>query len=465
MIGPFEIAVTLLVLGGVAGAMWVLSPLFRPPTSEAEPDLGPIQADWGHLRDLLALATDEHDAAEPWVDRAPLLAGGLRIPSPFRPVHAILAVVEPERAILLPLVDLLLEPSEPTGEPVLRGRSLGKAIHAVRLEGTLYLDLVSASRYLPVIGAELATLTSSTTVRRFEDLQDLLSQTGLQEDQVTLVAPWLVEAWESRVVPGGPGVRRFAFEFEGRELAVTAWMPAVARGVEAGRAAWAGIAELEGHREASVLDPEAAAGLGVERAGETWCWTADELLEMGAMGQRLDQDDLPLLGFIEEAFADRRVPVPDHEQGHLIAAAVLNWAGVIVRRSGLPMRAIGFFDAGLSVCGEGQEDNRADLLYNRGYARLHGLAGALVPTEHQRLQTFVFPENLDRSGLDAAMRDFTLASGLNPTDPDSWSQMALIHQLRGNPEQASEAWMQAATRSWDEEVKQTMLANARALAP
>ena len=55
--------------------------------------------------------------------------------------------------------------------------------------------------------------------------------------------------------------------------------------------------------------------------------------------------------------------------------------------------------------------------------------------------------------LDAALRDFTLASGLNPTDPDAWSQVAVVRQLQGDLAAASEAWLQAATRSHDEAVR------------
>ena len=143
-----------------------------------------------------------------------------------------------------------------------------------------------------------------------------------------------------------------------------------------------------------------------------------------------------------------------------MVAAVLNWAGVVVRRHGMPRASLGYFDAGLSVVQD--PDNRADLHYNRGYARLHAASTGLEPTEHERLHAFTFDEP-DAALLDAALRDFTLASGLNPTDPDAWSQVAVVRQLQGDLAAASEAWLQAATRSHDEAVRQRMLANAEAL--
>lgn len=466
MVTPFGIAVVLLGVVGTTGVLWVLWPAIRPapPPADDEADHElPISDDaLARLRLLEDLFEADEDGPVPWTRRAPLLPEQ-PLTAPFRPSDAILAVVDDARIYLLPLQ--LIERSETDAPPpaVLRGRVLGRAFHAVHLQGEVYLDLIAGARVLPIVGAELAGQTDVRSLSLFRDVEHLLAETGT--DSVVALAPWLEEDWHQRILPEGDGARSFVFSLLGNPLEVEAWMPAVRVGVERGEPVCAGRIRFGNHAESAIVDEAALEGLGGEWASESWYWSREALLELASVGMRLSEEGIDVFPFVREAFLDRQIPEAVDDQDRLVVAGVLNWAGVVVRKAGLPQRALGFFDAGLEVCGEGQEDNRADLHYNRGYARLHAACAYLDPTEHERIQVFTFADDVPPELLEAALRDFTIASGLSPNDPDAWSQIALIEQLRGRRAQASEAWLQAATRVRDEAVRQALLANAEAQVP
>lgn len=453
MLGPFEIAAILLFVGGAVGVGWALLPWLRSQRLEVDPDLvdpAELESDLDdRLTTLLQRSMTDGDAPAPWERRLPM-ATGRRVAAPFRPSDAVLAVLTEEQAFLLPLD--LLHASAP-GPDVQRGRSFGRPLHAVRLRDDLYLDLVAAARVLPLFAAELEALTPHRTLEVFDDLDAVLAT----ERIAVVVCPWLIEADQPAAIPEGEGLVTSRFELRGEPLVVEAWMPAVRRGAQASEPTQAARIRWGEAIEAGGLVADARGPL--EADDTTFQWTREELMELAAVGHRLEGDGLER-ELVEAAFVDRAVPVPGDDEAALVAAAVLNWAGVVVRRNGAPLRSLGYFDAGLSIVAD--PDNRADLLYNRGYARLHAASASLRPTGHERLQTFTF-EGVDTDVLEAALRDFTLASGLNPTDPDAWSQIAVVRQLLGNRTAASEAWLQAATRVDDEAVRQRMLANAEAL--
>jgi hypothetical protein len=272
-----------------------------------------------------------------------------------------------------------------------RGRRQGRAFHAVRLHDDIFLDLVEMVRVLPVVGCDLiARGIHSREVTFHADLEALQSASGHTGEALDVSAAWLLGGDGGRVIPESEGAAVFSVAIDGGRLEVLAWMPAVARGIARDRLEWAGVATWRrdgvvvvdaGATPRTVL---AALGLEVEtiRAAslETWRWSRDELIEVAGVAHHLEGQGVDIAALLDDAFADGTVPVPAGPEDTTVVAAVLNWRGAVARRSGRTRHAVAVFDAALAVCGPDDDDNRADIHYNRGYARLQGLmAGPRKP--------------------------------------------------------------------------------------
>ncbi|MCB9679770.1 MAG: hypothetical protein H6737_31985 [Alphaproteobacteria bacterium] len=471
---PFTVATAILVLGGLGGVAWMLWPALqeaREPEPEADEPGDGTDVD-ARMRVLVERGSAEDDDTVPWDDRRPMLPDEpRRVPWELAPAEKLPVIRDAKGVFLLPISGALLAVG-PEAPPVLRGRRQGRAFHAVRLEPGVYLDLVECIRLLPVIGIELdARGIEGREVRLYDDLEAI----GANDEQLDALAPWLAGMAGPRVVPDAvDGARSWAFRFGEATLEVKAWIPAVAEGVRSDRLVWAGILTWEGAERIvdsgatplEVLDRLVDDGASVrEQSLEAWRWSRPELTELAAVGHYLDEQGVPVVGLLRDAFADHTVPQPDlHDEAQsLTAAAVLNWVAVVHRRAGYPKRAIGLLDAALKACRPDDDDNRADIHYNRGYCRLQALmARPPEATGVGDLHVAAFDDAPSAEALEPARQDFELASRLNPSDSHAWSQIAIIHLLRGEKPAAEEAWLQAATRTSDPDAQMQLMQNARA---
>lgn len=430
----FEVAALIVALAGLGAVGRTVLPMLRPatPTAPPGPSLGPdIDLALQALDDRILLDDDD---PTPWT-LGPLEPGAERLPSDLRPWDGVVTAGDH----LVPLGSCLLA----TGHDgdLLRGRRQGRAIHAVRLVGDVFLDLYEASRLLPVLAVEL----DARAAPRELSLADRAQADGLE-----LLAAWSVTGTGPRVVPEGEGARSWELTLEGEALRVEAWIPDVRTGLVEDALRWAGVARLGdtssvGGTPPTVLDHLALA------ASEPVGWTRRELLELAAVLQQLESQDVDLSAFLLEVFADHRAPAPDpaappqtREEQALVCAALLNWVGASHRRAGRPRAGLAVLDAALSVCGPDDTDTLGDIHHNRGLCWLDLRA-------------------LEPHALDEASASFSRSTDLHPADPAPWLQTALVHHLRDDLEAAAEAWLQAATRvPGDDERKAILLANAEA---
>lgn len=475
---PFEIATGLLVLGGIAGAAWTLWPVIRgeaePDGSDDPPDDG--ESDWMDRLRALVGQGDAEDEGLPWTERHPMLADvPRRIPADLVPWDVLPLVVHDGEAWLLPLGSALLRVPAGSG-PIVRGRRHGRAFHVVCVGEDVGVDLVELVRLVPVLAAELrARGIDSTEIGLYADVDGFSAATGLGPDAIVgAIAPWLVGDEAPRVVPEGEGVSTVRWTLGDGALEVRSWTPAVARGIARDRLAWAGVASWtrDGRQVvdagATSLEVLTAMGVGASiRASslETWRWSRDELLELAGVGHHLEREGIDVTALVDDAFADRTVPVPSAPDDALVATAVLNWRAVVLRRAGRTRDAVAALDAALSICAPDDDDNRADILYNRGYARLQGLMSGppvAAGSPESELHQAGFVEIPPPEALHPALGDFEQASRLNPSDPHAWSQQAVVHQLLGDARKAEDCWLQAATRTKDTEAHVQLLQNARA---
>jgi tetratricopeptide (TPR) repeat protein len=501
---PAAVATALLIAGGIAGVGWMLWPMLKPDPvqsdpdePEDEPDAPPVSPAVLRIQALLDRGVADDDAPREWTRwQAMLPDAPRRIDVDLAPAERLPILRTADQGVLVvPIASAVLEVADPPDDlpPVLRGRRQGRAFHAVELacEANLYLDLVEVLRVLPVIGVELEArgiADASLTVELVDGAEaDALVAGG----EVSAVAAWLAGMDSPRVVPdpdGAEGVRswHFAIEVDGSSagtLGIRAEMAPVADGIARDHLPWAGVATWEsGERivESGATPQDVVARVVAdtdlpdpdviwEASQQTWAWSGLELAELAAVGHYLTEEGIDVLRLVEDAFADGSLPKPDlHDEAQsLTAAAVLNWVGVVHRRGGYPNRAIGLLDAALVACAPDDDDNRADIHYNRGYARLQtAMVRAPEPTGPGDLHLAVFPVLSDEeiASLETARQDFALAARLNPNDPHAWSQQAVIHQLRGENDAASDAWLQAATRTRDEDVQRQLRDNAAAVA-
>ncbi|MEZ4317272.1 MAG: hypothetical protein R3F61_07200 [Myxococcota bacterium] len=467
---PFLVLTGVLVVGGLGGVAWMLWPVLPErarPAVEVDHS-GPTDVA-RRLKGLRERGSAPDDAEHVWSERQPMLPDEpRRVPWDFAPAERLPVLVTSSGVFLVPIASALLQ-VDPEAPEVLRGRRQGRAFHAVRLEPGLYLDLVEALRLLPVIGVELVGRgIEEREIRLFDDLGSI----GASDDDLDALAPWLAGVPGPRVVPEGDGIREWVFAIAGAELAVKAWIPALAEGIREDRLRWAAVATWRGETLETVeggatpldvlerLVDDAPAVRA--RSLEAWRWSRVELAELAAVGHYLEEQEIPVRALLDDAFADGAFPMADlHDEAQsLTAAAVLNWAAVVHRRAGYPKRALGLLDAALVTCAPSDDDSRADIYYNRGYCRLQAALAVDGPEAGKGLPS---PTDAQAAELELARRDFELASRLNPDDPHAWAQQAVILQLVGSREPAQDAWLQAATRTGDPVAQRQLLANADAL--
>lgn len=434
----FEVAALLVALAGLGVVGRTVIPLLGRP--EPEEDDGPdLPADvLLALRALDERALLDDDDGTPWIS-APLVPGDERLPSDLRPWDGVVTVGD---GALLPLGTCLL--ASGSEEPVLRGRRQGRPLHAVRLREGLFFDLYEGARLLPVLAVELAA-------------RGLPSELLLDSQEAAagrdLVAAWLVTGEGPRVLPEGDDLRSASLLLDGHPVRTVAHLPTLRRGLEEDALRWAGEITLDDQRSTGATSPADLTALDLSPTPPVG-WTRRELLELAAVLQQLERQDVDLSAFLLEVFADRVGPVPDpqadpttrEEQG-LVAAALLNWVGAAHRRSGRPRAGLAALDAAEAALPPDDDDTRGDVHHNRGLCWLD-------------------LRSVDPDALDAAVRSFQAALRARPDDADPWIQLALVHHLRDDLPSAAEAWLQAATRvPRDEERKAILLANAAACEP
>ncbi|MCA9569241.1 MAG: hypothetical protein KC656_15435, partial [Myxococcales bacterium] len=276
----FEVVALGVAAGGLGAVVWALLPWLRPPETPAAPDLPPdVALALQKIHERVVLTDDD---GTPWLP-SPLRPGEERLPADLRPWEGVVVLEGPSPA-LVPLGPCLLEAH---GAPdLLVGRRQGRPILAARIEGDVYLDLFEAVRLLPVLGVELAA-------RGLDGPLALYREGDVPHETLVAAAPWLVSGVGGRVVPEGEGSRAFRFRLAGKDVEVTAWMPTVARGITEDGLRWAGTLAFAGHTCTGATTAEDLERLGVAGATDIG-WTRRELLELAAILQQLESQDVDL---------------------------------------------------------------------------------------------------------------------------------------------------------------------------